>query len=72
MLVPETDRERLYLTWYDLSVLYHDALSHAARAAYVQATKAMADEAWLSYVECISDLPSTDGPPANGRQRTSA
>ena len=58
MLVPETDRERLYLTWYDLSVLYHDALSHAARAADVQATKAMADEAWLSYVECISDVPS--------------
>ena len=58
MLVPETDRERLYLTWYDLSVLYHDALSHAAGAADVQATKAMADEAWLSYVECISDVPS--------------
>ena len=57
MLVPETDRERLYLTWYDLSVLYNDALSRAASAGDVQATKAMADEAWLAYVECISDLP---------------
>ena len=57
MLVPETDRERLYLTWYDLSVLYHDALARAAGVGDVQATKAMADEAWLAYVECISDLP---------------
>ena len=57
MLVPDTDRERLYLTWYDLSVLYNDALARAAGAADVQATKAMADEAWLAYVECISDLP---------------
>lgn len=66
MLVPETDRERLYLTWYDLSVLYNDALSRAASAGDVQATKAMADEAWLAYVECISDLA-----PANRRRRTS-
>ena len=66
MLVPETDRERLYLTWYDLSVLYHDALARAAGVGDVQATKAMADEAWLAYVECISDLP-----PGGERHRTS-
>ncbi len=58
MLVPETDRERLYLTWYDLSVLYNDALTRAAGVRDVQATKAMADEAWLAYIECISDLPA--------------
>ncbi|MCH7655722.1 MAG: hypothetical protein IIC95_07020 [Chloroflexi bacterium] len=58
MLVPETDRERLYLTWYDLSVLYDDARSRAARAADVQATKALTDEAWSAYVESISDVPS--------------
>lgn len=76
MLVPETDRERLYLTWYDLSVLYNDALARAAGVGDVQATKAMADEAWLAYVECISDLPPANGRPANGppadrRRRTS-
>ena len=59
MLVPDTDRERLYLTWYDLSVLYRDALSRAARPADVEATKAMADEAWLAYVESISDVPQS-------------
>ena len=59
MLVPETDRERLYLTWYDLNVLYDGALSRAPRAADVQATKAMADEAWRTYVECISDVSPT-------------
>ena len=58
MLVPETDRERLYLTWYDLSVLYDDALRRAAREADVQETKAIADEAWHAYIECISDLPA--------------
>ena len=56
MLVPETDRERLYLTWYDLNVLYDDALRRAVREADVGATKAVADEAWHAYVECISDV----------------
>ena len=56
MLVPETDRERLYLTWYDLSVLYSDALARATGVSDVQATKAMADEAWSAYIESISDL----------------
>ena len=56
MLVPETDRERLYLTWYDLNVLYDGARSRAARAADVQATKALTDEAWSAYVESISDV----------------
>ena len=65
MLVPETDRERLYLTWYDLSVLYNDALARAAGVSDVQATKAMADEAWLAYVECISDLEPANRQPAN-------
>ncbi len=67
MLVPETDRERLYLTWYDLSVLYDDALSRAARSADVQETKAMADEAWGAYIESISDIPPAGIPPAGLR-----
>ena len=66
MLVPETDRERLYMTWYDLSVLYRDALARAAGDGDVQATKAVADEAWLAYVECISDIPQSP------RHRTSS
>ena len=57
MLVPETNRERLYLTWYDLNVLYHDALRRAIQETDVEATKSVADDAWGAYVESISDLP---------------
>ena len=61
MLVPETNRERLYLTWYDLNVLYHDALRRAVLEADVEATKSVTDDAWRAYVESISDFP-TAGP----------
>ena len=57
MLVPETKRERLYLTWYDLSVLYSDALRRAASESDLQATKGLTDEAWQAYVESIADPP---------------
>ena len=61
MLVPETDRERLYLTWYDLNVLYHDALRRSILETDVLATKSVADDAWRAYVESIADV-SMAGP----------
>ncbi len=57
MLVPQTMRERLYLTWYDLNVLYHDAVRRTVGQTDVQATKGVADEAWQAYVESIADRP---------------
>ena len=53
-LVPDTDRERLYFRWYDLSVLYHEAIRHSIQPTEVQATKALADEAWENYVASIT------------------
>ena len=55
-LVPLTERERLYFRWYELSMLYHEAIRHDVDESEVRATKAAADEAWLDYVETISDL----------------
>ncbi len=68
MLVPATDRERLYMTWYDLSVLYDDALRRAGREADVRETKAVADEAWHAYVDTISDVRAGSDAPAAGRR----
>ncbi len=55
-IVPETERERSYYRWYELSLLYHDAVRRGVPAPEVQATKVLADEAWDAYVETISDL----------------
>ena len=55
-IVPETERERSYSRWYDLSLLYHDAVRRGVSPSEVQATKVLADEAWDAYVETISDL----------------
>ncbi len=55
-IVPETERERSYYRWYELSLLYHDAIRRGVPASEVQATKVLADEAWDAYIETISDL----------------
>ena len=55
-IVPETERERSYYRWYELSLLYHDAVRRGVPVAEVQATKVLADEAWDAYIETISDL----------------
>ena len=55
-IVPETERERSYYRWYELSLLYHDAVRRGVPAHEVEATKVLADEAWDAYVETISDL----------------
>ena len=37
-------------------LLYHDAVRRDVPLVEVEATKALADEAWDAYVETISDL----------------
>ena len=55
-IVPDTERERCYFRWYDLSLLYYEAVRRGVSSAEVQATKSLTDEAWDAYVETISDL----------------
>ncbi len=55
-IVPDTERERRYFRWYDLSLLYYEAVRRGVATAEVQATKSLADEAWDAYVDTISDL----------------
>ena len=52
-IVPESERERRYDKWYDLTKLYHDAVRHGVPAAEATATQTLADEAWASYVEVV-------------------
>lgn len=56
MMAPDTERERRYYRWYELSLLYHEAVRNAQPASEIAATKTLADEAWDAYVETISDL----------------
>ena len=53
-LVPDTDREQLYERWYELSVLYHEAIRLSVDPSEAKATKSMADEAWEDYVACVT------------------
>ena len=55
-IVPETERERRYYRWYDLSVLYSEAVRMGVAAVEIEATKSMVEDAWDAYVETISDL----------------
>ena len=55
-MAPETERERRYYRWYELSMLYHEAVRNRVARPETEATKTMADEAWEAYVETISDL----------------
>ena len=50
-LVPDTDREQLYERWYELSVLYHEAIRLSVDPGEAKAT---ADEAWEDYVACVT------------------
>mgnify|MGYP003389469300 CR=1 FL=1 len=54
-IVPESERERRYDKWYDLTKLYHDAVRHGVSAQEAAATKTLADEAWASYVEVVTN-----------------
>ncbi|MBL75894.1 MAG: hypothetical protein CL763_03090 [Chloroflexi bacterium] len=56
MMIPDTERERLYYRWYELSLLYYDAVRREVAQAEILATKVMADVAWDAYIETISDL----------------
>ncbi len=55
-MAPETERERCYFRWYELSLLYHEAVRKAVPDPEVAATKSLADDAWDAYIETISDL----------------
>lgn len=55
-IVPDTERERRYLRWYDLSLLRHEAVRRGVDPAEIEATSSLAAEAWDAYVETISDL----------------
>jgi hypothetical protein len=61
-LVPDTDRERLYTRWYDLTVLYHEAVRHRVDPSEAEATKTLAYEAWDAYVASITAV--VPSPPA--------
>jgi hypothetical protein len=54
-IVPDSERERRYDKWYELTKLYHSAVRHDIEANELQATKDLADEAWASYVEVVTN-----------------
>tara|TARA_B100000686_G_scaffold353231_1_gene457984 strand:- start:2979 stop:3176 length:198 start_codon:yes stop_codon:yes gene_type:complete len=56
MMIPDTERERLYYRWYELNLLYCDAVRRDVIESEILATKVMADIAWDAYIETISDL----------------
>ena len=55
-MIPETERERRYDRWYELSLLYYEAVRKGVAEVETGATKSMAEEAWDAYVDTISDL----------------
>lgn len=55
-MIPETERERRYYRWYELSLLYYEAVRKGVAEAEIGATKSMVEEAWDAYVDTISDL----------------
>jgi len=56
VMIPDTERERLYYRWYELNLLYYDAVRRDVVESEILATKVMADIAWDAYIETISDL----------------
>ena len=42
--------------WYDLSVLYSEAVRMGVAVPEIEATKSMVEDAWDAYVETISPL----------------
>ena len=56
MMIPDTESELLYYRWYELNLLYYDAVRRDVVESEILATKVMADIAWDAYIETISDL----------------
>jgi hypothetical protein len=54
-IVPESERERRYDRWYELTKLYHQAVRHGVEAKEIASTKDIADEAWQAYVEVVTN-----------------
>lgn len=54
-IVPESERERRYDRWYELTKLFHDAVRHGVDPVEAAATKTLADEAWAAYVEVVTN-----------------
>ena len=54
-IVPDSEREKRYDRWYELTKLYHDAVRHRAEPKEVAATKTLADDAWSAYVEIVTN-----------------
>lgn len=54
-IVPESERERRYDKWYDLTKLYHDAVRRGVEAKEIAATKDLADEAWAAYTDVVTN-----------------
>ncbi len=55
-MAPDTERERRYEQWYELSLLYHEAIRNRLPSPEIAVTKSLADDAWVAYVDTISDL----------------
>ena len=54
-IVPQSERERRYDRWYELTKLYHDAVRHKIDDKEIATTKAMADEAWAQYTDVVTN-----------------
>ena len=54
-LIPESEREKHYDRWYELTKLYHDAVRHDADVKEIAATKSIADDAWAAYVDIVTN-----------------
>ncbi|MEK9658543.1 MAG: hypothetical protein VW450_01165 [Chloroflexota bacterium] len=56
-MVPESERERSYMIWYDLSLLEDQARLRCVPASELAATHALVVEAWDRYLQTIQDWP---------------
>ena len=54
-IVPESERERRYDRWYELTKLFHDAVRHGVDETEVASTKTLVDEAWAAYIEVVTN-----------------
>ncbi len=54
-IVPQSERERRYDRWYELTKLYHDAVRRKIDEKEIVATKTMVDEAWAQYTDVVTN-----------------
>ncbi len=54
-IVPQSERERRYDRWYELTKLYHDAVRRQIDEKEIMATKTMVDEAWAQYTDVVTN-----------------